>query len=39
MKIDIGFGISIDIIESESSRIHNLISDKKDIRNLGVRLL
>lgn len=37
-EIDFGFGVSVEVIDSDSSKIHNLKSNKESIRNLGVRL-
>jgi len=37
--IDFGFGVRVEVIKSDTSKIHNLKSDKKDVINLGVRLL
>jgi hypothetical protein len=36
-KIDCGFGVSIEVIDSDSAKIHNLKSNNNDIMNLGVR--
>ena len=36
-KIDVGFGVEIETRENENARIHNLISNKKGVRNLGVK--
>jgi hypothetical protein len=37
--IDCGFGVSIETINSDSAKIHNLKSNNKNIINLGVREL
>ena len=37
-EVDFGFGVSIETIESDSAKIHNLKSDKENISCLGVRL-
>ena len=36
--INFGFGVSVEIIESDSAKIHNLKNEGQDIRNLGGRL-
>jgi len=37
--IDLGFGVSVERIVNDSAKIHNLKSDGKSIRNLGVKVL
>jgi hypothetical protein len=37
-ETDFGFGVSIEVIDNESSKIHNLKSNKENIMNLGVKL-
>lgn len=37
-QTDCGFGVSIEIIDSDSAKIHNLKSNKKDVSVLGVKL-
>lgn len=35
--IDFGFGVAMERIVSDNSKIHNLKSDGKPVSNLGVR--
>ena len=37
--IELGFGVSIERIVNNDTRIHNLKSDGKPVSNLGVRIL
>lgn len=37
-EIDFGFGVSVEIIDSDSAKIHNLKSNNNNVSNLGVRL-
>ena len=37
-KIELGFGVSIETIDSDYCKIYNLKSNKKDVSNLGVKL-
>jgi hypothetical protein len=37
-EINIGFGVSIEIIDNDSAKIHNLKSNNKNISYLGVKL-
>ena len=37
-QIDLGFGVSIETIDSDSVKIHNLKSNHDNVSNLGVRL-
>ena len=37
-EVDFGFGVSIETIESESAKIHNLKSNNDNVSCLGVRL-
>lgn len=34
---ELGFGVAIETIETDSAKIHNLKSNKNDVCNLGVR--
>lgn len=37
--IDLGFGVSVERIASDSAEIHNLKSNGKGVSNLGVKFL
>lgn len=37
--IDLGFGVSVERIVNNDTRIHNLKSDGNPVSNLGVRFL
>jgi len=37
-KIDCGLGVSIEIRDSDSAKIHNLKSNNESVMNLGVKL-
>jgi len=37
-NIEIGFGVVVEVINNEHSKIHNLKSEGKSISNLGVRM-
>jgi len=38
-QIDCGFGVSIETINNDSAKIHNLKSNNQNVINLGVRQL
>lgn len=36
-QINLGFGVSIEVIDNENAMIHNLKSNGEGVSNLGVR--
>lgn len=37
-EVDFGFGVSVETIDNDSAKIHNLKSNHDNVSNLGVRL-